>query len=399
MRAVTGATVWIAVVSVCVVCAQWTNRLRAQSLTERDAPKASFEMLVERIASASPDWCQGPLDDNGSSEAVILRRAAEEVLDRVNDGLPAADASSEDRAVVRAREALDKLKQASARINASWPEESRFRGEVVVVVSPLLLVNATFRNRWALYVLGASGLDDRGTSSGRWRIVESPGERVVPRLTVSLEVFSVYRPPSQRARFLTRILGGGCAGSVGLFYRLFEWDPRRFGDLTTLITIDGVATQEEPSKLKNLSGSFPPVGTFQPQGPVVTLPYCYWSVVDTWDNPSLCAADSFDVSGDRVRFQSRVTNRPDLLPIAAVIKHAQAHEYRAVLAYCRSASIARQIVAAIPEFIFANTLKVTRLGAGKERVEFGFPDVYRFDVERGRPRWEITRFRVERRIE
>jgi len=147
----------------------------------------------------------------------------------------------------------------------------------------------------------------------------------------------------------------GCAGSVGLFYRLFEGDPRRFGDLT-LLTIDGVATREEPSKLKNLSGSFPPVG-LSTTGAGHYAAYCYWSVVDTWDNPSLCAADSFDVSGDRVRFQSRVTNRPDLLPIAAAIKHAQAHEYRAVLAYCRSASIARQIVGGIPEFIFADTFR------------------------------------------
>ena len=128
----------------------------------------------------------------------------------------------------------------------------------------------------------------------------------------------------------------------------------------------------------------------------MTLPYCWWSVLDTWDNPSLCAADSFDVSGDRVRFKGRVTNRPDLVPIAHAIKHAQGHEYRAVLAYCRSPEIANRILRDVPPFIFADTLTVKSVGPGKETVEFGLTEVFRFDVERVNGGWTITGFRIER---
>lgn len=398
MRSVTREFVWIWIVACGAVCLQWMMPLRAQQPTEVGDSKASFETLLERFSSAPPDWCQGPLADDGSSEAAVFRAGAQELVDRMNDGAPAADAHSEDRALVEAREALDTLKQASARINANWPEESRFRGEVVPV-SPLLLVKATFRNRWALYVLGVSEMDDTGNRGGRWRIIETPDQKAVPRFVLSLDLSPVFRGPSRRARFLTHVLAGGCAGSTGKQYRLFEWDPRGFGNLNSLLTIDGVATQEEPSKVVDLSRSFPPAGTLQVDGKEITLPYCWWSAIDTWDNPSLCAADSFDVSGDLVRFRRRVTNRPDLVPVAEAIKHAQAHEYRAVLAYCRSAAVALRIVRETPAFIFADTLKVIRLSDGNERVEFGLDDVYRFEVERGNSGWTITQFRVEHHLQ
>jgi hypothetical protein len=68
----------------------------------------------------------------------------------------------------------------------------------------------------------------------------------------------------------------------------------------------------------------------------ITIPYCWFSAIDTWDNPSMCAADIYDLSHDDVRFVSRAVNRPDLLPIAKALEYVSKHDYPAVLAYCAS---------------------------------------------------------------
>jgi uncharacterized membrane protein len=98
------------------------------------------------------------------------------------------------------------------------------------------------------------------------------------------------------------------------------------------------------------------------------------------------------VSGDEVLFLRRVVNRPDLYPIAQAIKYAEAHDYRAVRAYCRSANIARALARNAEPSIYAEALTVTRLGPSKRRVAFGSETVYHFEVERGIAGWEISRF-------
>ena len=49
----------------------------------------------------------------------------------------------------------------------------------------------------------------------------------------------------------------------------------------------------------------------------------------------------------------------------------------------------------IPSFIFVDSPSVKSLGPGKERVEFGSGEVFRFDVERVNGGWTITSFRIE----
>jgi len=124
------------------------------------------------------------------------------------------------------------------------------------------------------------------------------------------------------------------------------------------------------------------------------MPYCWFSPIDTWDNPSLCAADTFDVSSDLVRFRNRVVNRPDLYPVAQAIKYAEAHEYRAVRAYCRTDAIARALIRLADPAIYPDELKVTPLSSSKAKIEFGFGPEYHFEVVREHGGWVISRFRV-----
>jgi hypothetical protein len=382
--------------SLCAGCIVAPSLARAQTTNPAKGENPSFETLLQRAASATADWCADPGDDSGRTDETILEAAAAGVVDALNEPSRSRSAQTDDGSATL-RDVLAKFNDAGSRINSNWPAESRFRADALTA-SPLLLMKATFRNRWALYAFGVKdgAMGEQGARR-RWQVVQAASDEPLElRLSMSLDVFPINRGPAGRARFLTRRHVGGCAGSVGVAYRLLEWDPGAFGTLSSLVEIDGAETQEEATKEKNLSASFPPVGDLHVTGTTITLPYCWWSVLDTWHNPSLCAADSFDVSGDHVLFKGRATNRPDLVPIAHAIKHAQAHEYRAVLAYCRSAEIANRIVRDVPPYIFAETLTVKSLGPGKETVEFGADHVFRFDVERVNGGWTITKFRIDR---
>jgi hypothetical protein len=381
---------WI--VSICSVGVSLTTPARAHA--QESGAKPSFAALLERSASMPADWCEGPPQTDGEIEHAIFQSADAEVLDRLNDEPSATDASSESAALARAQNALEALGRASARVNAGWPPDARFHGEPLAV-PPLIVVKTTFRFQAALSVFVMTA-EPREAPRARWRRLgdpsdDSPRDRVNPS---SLDVFSIRRGPSGLARLLVRKEFSGCAGSIGLAYRLLEWDPRYSGWFETVIAIDGAETWADSTDPKNLSAWFPVPGELRTTGRRITLPYCWWSPLDTWDNPNLCSADSFDVSGDRVRFAGSVANRPDLLPVVRVITHAQARDYRAVRAYCRSAAIARRLMRELPRPTFLDDLKVIRLGPGKERVEVGFDEPVQFVVERLRGVWTITQFHI-----
>jgi hypothetical protein len=220
-----------------------------------------------------------------------------------------------------------------------------------------------------------------------------------------VDLYALDSGPSRRARFLAKFVAVGCGSGVGVAYFAYEWSPKGVGHLEQVIKIEGAESQEDPidrrrPTRRNLSNSFSPIGELRTKGTLITLPYCSFSAIDTWDNPSLCAVDSYDISGDRVRFRSRLTNRPDLLPIAKAIEHAQAHDYLAVLAYCGSPDVARRIIRDIPPFVFSGSeLNVTRVDVGKERVEFDDDEALKFEVQMRGDHWVVVGFRSDERGE
>jgi hypothetical protein len=99
--------------------------------------------------------------------------------------------------------------------------------------------------------------------------------------------------------------------------------------------------------------------------------------------------DTYDLSGDNVRFQARAYNRPDLVPIVKAIEYAKKRDYPAVLGYCASSQVAHKLVQNDLLDGFAEDLQVTRIGKGKEHVEIG---VCHFDVQKLAGRWRIVAF-------
>ena len=122
-------------------------------------------------------------------------------------------------------------------------------------------------------------------------------------------------------------------------------------------------------------------------GPIITLPYCTWTPIDFWDNPSLCVLDTYKLTADGIEFVSRRYNRPELVPIAKALQYAGEHDLPATAAYCTSMGLARRLVQSLPSLDMAENPKVTNLGPSSKRIQMGQS---LFDVERREGHWLIS---------
>jgi hypothetical protein len=324
-------------------------------------------------------------------EQSILSETANLVLNALNTGEPETSAARD-----RAETALKSLEDLSGKVNAAWPNESRFHAQILNI-SPVLVLKAGIGTHERVFVLGIPEKDDGGRTNRIWRQVDeddSTFEHPAPRNW--MEVYPLHRGPSGYARILIAIGFTGCAGSSGRTYEALEWRPSEpGGGAWQIIKQDGAQGMDEgfnggkPSR----KDPFSPIGKLKTDGPLITLPYCWFSAVDTWDNPSLCALDTYDMTGDTVRFRSETYNRPDLIPVAKVIEYAGKHDLPAVRGYCVSDDVALRIVQEeITPSYGAGDLQVIRKGPYKEHVEVGSPDGDGFDVEKRGDRWLVVSF-------
>jgi len=347
---------------------------------------SDFRQSLLKFADLPPDPCSPPHgneEHSADAKRLLFQRAAEIVTQELNatsgDSLPPRE---------RASQTLKKLERMSAEINPSWPEENRFHFEILDL-APALVTKMSFRTdaRYFVYGIPSEGSEK---ANQLWRNVGEDDEifeREVPRSL--LDIYPLHRGPSGNARFLAKFTRFGCGGSLGVTYEAREWDPEDNGHLEQIIK------QEGALGLDDKVDGFEWIGTLQTKGPLITLPYCWFSAIDTWDNPSLCAVDTYDLLGDDVRFRSRAYNRPDLVPIAKAIEYAQKRDYAAVLGYCTSTEVAHKLVRDIPPFVFAEDVRMKHTGKDKERVEFGLDRTYRFDVEMLAGRWRVVAFSAQ----
>lgn len=344
-----------------------------------------FRQLLQKVANYSPDPCGPPHGSDedwrsGDVESHIFRQAREKVVQELN-ATPDNPGPAHDRAT----QALKKLEQDSVEVNAAWPEENRFHFQILDL-GQILVVKMTIRVRAAFFTFGVPE-EDSGKPNRLWRQVgwmDESEERDVPRIL--LDLFPLRRGPSGKARFLAKFHLVGCAGSTGVVYDAREWNPQGIGDLEQIIKLTGSFGMDDKVP------GFPEIGALRTEGSLVTLPYCWFSRIDTWDNPSLCAVDTYDLSGDLVKFRSRTYNRPDLVPIAKAVEYAQQRDYHAVLAYCASAEVARHLVRDLPPHVFADDIHVSRTEDGRERVKLGYGS---FDVQKQAGRWLVVDFSPE----
>jgi hypothetical protein len=377
---------------VAVLCIMGLNSIGiAAGQTEPSPPQPDFQQLLHKMAGGTADSCGGPWSAEHelvSPEDSVFEQAVDAVTDSLN-----APESGKATPKGRASSALKELERQSAEINASWPVENRFHFEVVDL-APALLVTMSIRSQGNYFAFGIPAEDDYGKPNRQWKKIgegypNSPDE--VPYTSVAL--YPLHRGPSGNPRFLASFVISGCAGSWGIRYDVEEWQAKSETDIAPILKQEGsVGMGDEPIGTKvSPKHPFPPIGELKTEGTIVTLPYCWFSAIDTWDNPSMCAVDTYDLSGDAIRFVSERYNRPDLLPVARAIEYAEKHDYPAVLAYCGSAAVARKIVRELANgYQFEYPLEVKRIGPGRERVRLADSGDPGFVVERRGDRWVVA---------
>lgn len=380
VRIIAAAILCFAVVS--PAAEQCLGEQRQQVDSMRD-----FRQRLHSLAVLPPDPCGPPSGnekswDSGNSEYRLFSRAAQFVAQALNATPP-----DEEQPKNRAQTALKKLEATSAEINAAWPDESRFHFEILDA-PPTLVVKMTIRTDARYFVLAVPDEGVSGKGKQPWQEVGSDDVSLEDPARALIDLYALQRDSSGNARFLAKIDYFGCAGSIGVVYDAREWNPAGLGELRQIIKQDGAFGLDDKVP------GFPQIGRLRTEGSRITLPYCWFSPIDTWDNPSLCSVDTYDISGHNVRFRSRIYNRPDLLPIARALEYAEQRDYRAVLGYCASSQLARRLVREVRSRVFADDVRVTRTGDGKERVELG-DGTYRFDVERRSGRWVVAAFRMQ----
>ena len=357
-----------------------------QKAPPRPQPQDVFRQGLQELVAYSPDPCGAPdgSEKNWHTSAIESRLfdAAEGIVeDALNEKTAAARAPHN-----RATTALKQLEDESSRINAAWPEDNRFHFEVLDI-NPVLLVKMGVRTHETFFVFGMDSIEDASANRTWSEVGEDERLDQVARSWVSL--FALHRGPSGNARFLVKFGLVGCAGSTGVAYDAREWDPEAIPGLTQIIKQSGSFGLDKVP-------DFPQIGHFKTEGPQVTIPYCWFSPIDTWDNPSMCAVDTYDLSGDNAKFISRVYNRPDLLPVAKAIEYAEQRDYGALQGYCGSVQVAEGMMRDLPPFVYAgDAIHVTTTGNGRERVELGDGPAYRFDVEKRNGRWLVVAFKSE----
>ena len=352
-----------------------TTALFGQTSTPGDLAQG-----LQKIAALAPDPCFPEQGQNADPSAIyrFFPAAAEGIVAELN-----AASSAPVRPLDRARGALDRLEQISAAINGAWPEEERFHYEILDL-PPTFVVTMSMASSAAYYVFAVPD-GDAGKPNAQWRHFEPLESLGSNAMRTGIALHPLQRGPSGRPRFLADFGLMGCAGSFGGRYDGREWNPDGFGSLNEIIRQDQAwgLTVDDP-----LEG----IGTLETDGPKITLPYCWFSAIDTWDMPTLCAVDSYDVSGDDVHFTGRVYNKPDLLAVAKAIEHGRAHDLAALTGYCVSSDVAVQLVRDIPPGVFGIDLKVTAEGDGRERVELESDAIYQFEIERVGERWLVVSF-------
>jgi hypothetical protein len=332
----------------------------------------SREALIS-LAKLQPSPCGTPYEETPDAdeiESTVLSRAADSVMQALNEA-PAGSAKASERAEA----ALVKIEQLSSEVNAGWPAENRFHF-TVLDDDPLVIVKVGVRVDKQFFAFGVPETDGYNKPNRLWREVGT-GER----LAQELDLYPLHRGPSRAARFLTASVISGCAGSVGVAYSAWEWNP---GELE----VDEIINTKGALGLDDKVPGFEPIGNLRTDGAQITLPLCEFTPIDTWDSPSLCEVDTYDLSGDEAKFRSRVYNRPDLVPIARAIEHAESRDYPAVLAYCATPRIAERLVDETPPLVFAGDLRVKKVSNTEEQVSFD--QGYEFVVARRGHRWLIV---------
>lgn len=349
-----------------------------------DSAPPSVQDLLRELAPLSADDCGSSVSalspvDVRQAEDQLFNAVDTSVTDRLNGPTPAQASDAE----FRVRSALLAVEHSSSEINGDWPDEDRLHFEILAL-HPAILARLSYRGQARLVLFSAYDLNRKASNypGMKWQEVslDDPGPDAS-----TIDMFPLHRGPRGRVRFLARVMKAGCAGSFGEAYYGYEWSADAGQLAKQIIKIEGAEGLDDAASKH--------VGKFSTTGKTIQLPYCFFSAVDTWDDPTLCAADSFDLSGDNALFTGRIYNAPDLVVVNSAIQHAQARDELALRGYCASDAVARKLIREIPLFLGAEVLERSKTGPAREKIVLNEGSTY-FNLIRRRGEWRLESFRI-----
>jgi hypothetical protein len=346
------------------------------------AQQPSIPVALAKLSTQAADPCENPFPsapDLDQTQRALFRGISDLVVSVLN--APGALSPRD-----RAKQALQAVERQSVTINASWPNDARLHFELLDT-QPALVLKLTFQSHARFFVFAVPREYDNKPNR-LWREVGSDDLSLadpVPRSWLNL--YPLHRGPTGNARFLAAFGYTGCAGSSAVLYEVSEWDPNGYGNTVQILEQKGAFGMDQAANgaRPTAKDPFPPVGKLRTTGKFLALPYCWFSGIDTWDNPSLCALDTHDLSGDAIVFRSRAYNRPELVPLAKAIEFAEQHDFPATRAYTTSDALARRLVREGAPHADAG-LTVTRISPNRRRVDMNSATVI---VEKLHNRWLI----------
>jgi hypothetical protein len=361
----------------------WPSLCRART-QETSEPIQQFQATIVKLASAPADDCGW---ESGSSpsfsgdtvklENTLFHDADASIVKSLN-----ASVGEPKEAVSRVLESMSNM---SGDVNKAWPADRIFHYELLEI-DPAFVVNYHFRSRstWSVFAVPALTIDREKGKNTKWVRVESDENRWAEHNSnENMEVYPLERGPSKLARFLAKSSHVSCGdGQTGVEYVGYEWNPAWTGTIAKVLRRKGAVSGE----------IFPAIGKLQTTGSRITLPYCWWSAVDSSVWATLCSVDTYDVSGDQVRFMGTETNRPDLETVAKVIEYSQNRDFQAVLAYSASESVAKTLVALMPPSVYNAGGNLEPPVGNLQTVDLENSDHLRFVLEKRGGRWVVVRF-------
>jgi len=156
----------------------------AQAELTHSAP--DVQQLLTKLAGVKPDPCGPPYEviaNPADIEDHVFRQAEEIVIKALNE-----NSADRKESLQRAGQALKRLEQLSADINAPWPEENRFHFQMLDL-SPALVVKMAIGTHDRFYVLGIPA-ESHGDQERLWQEVGRDEEIIGDRVPQShLEIY------------------------------------------------------------------------------------------------------------------------------------------------------------------------------------------------------------------
>jgi hypothetical protein len=193
-----------------------------------------FDSEVLALADASADNC-GWDEPKSSTFTGDTTKLEDDLFDKADGVILEALNTPGAEPAKAISEALETMRAYGDHAGRAWPEDRRFHYELLAI-QPAFVVSYHVRSRstWSVFAIPEEATWPKRGKNAEWqRVGEDDSRWQEPKGDQHVELHSIMRGPSHRARFLSRSSEISCGdGITGLAWKAYEWDGRDTGSLS-----------------------------------------------------------------------------------------------------------------------------------------------------------------------